>query len=121
MTDQKAAEIAALNDLFRSGFFIPSFGPRPVPGHVVCTSGIAALPAETQIRIWAEVSRFDSFTEDNDPHGEHDFGAFEFDGVGTIFWKIDYYADKSCSFGLEDPSDTSQCFRILTIMLASEY
>lgn len=121
MTDQRATQIAALNDLFRSSCFIPSFGPRPVPGHVVCTSGIAALPPETQICIWAEVSRFDCFTEDNDPHGEHDFGAFEVEGIGKIFWKIDYYADKSCTFGSEDPSDISQCFRVLTIMLASEY
>jgi hypothetical protein len=29
--------------------------------------------------------------EDNDPHGEHDFGAFEHEGQ-RIFWKIDYYA-----------------------------
>ena len=121
MTDQRATQIAALNDLFRSGVFIPSFGPRPVPGHVVCTSGVAALSPETQICVWGEVSSFDSFTENNDPHGEHDFGAFDADGVGKIFWKIDYYADKSCSFGSEDPSDTSKCFRVLTIMLASEY
>ena len=121
MPDQRAIQLAALNDRFRSGFFIPSFGPRPVPGRIVCTSGIAALPPETQVRIWGQVSEFDSFTEDNDPHGEHDFGAFDVEGVGKIFWKIDYYADSSCSFGAEDPSDTSQCYRILTIMLASEY
>ena len=121
MNDEKATEIAALNDLFRSGFIVPSFGPHAVPGQVVCTSGIAALPPETQIRIWGEVSRFDSFTEDNDPRGEHDFGAFEVEGVGKIFWKIDYYADKSCDFGSEDPCDPAQCFRVLTIMLAEEY
>jgi hypothetical protein len=121
MTHLKATEIAALNDLFRSGFYIPSFGPRPVPGRVVCTSGIAVLPPETQILIWAEVSSFDRFTEDNDPHGERDFGAFDVEDIGEVCWKIDYYADNSCSFGSEDPSDTSQCFRVLTIMLASEY
>jgi hypothetical protein len=121
MTDHKSKQIADLNDLFRSGFYIPHFGSRPVPGRAVCTSGIAALPPETQICIWAEVSRFDSFSEDNDPRGEHDFGAFDMQGVGKIFWKIDYYADESCTFGSEDPSDTAQCFRVLTIMLASEY
>jgi hypothetical protein len=121
MTDHKTTQIAALNDRFRSGFFIPSFGPRLVPGRVVCTSGIAALPPEMQIHIWAAVSEFNAFTGDNDPHGEHDFGAFDVDGYGKIFWKIDYYADKSCTFGSEDPADISQCFRVLTIMLASEY
>jgi hypothetical protein len=121
MTSEKTEKIAALNDLFRSGFFIPSFGPGPVPGHIVCTSCIAALPPETQIGIWAEVSDFDSFTQENDPYGEHDFGAFDVEGVGKVYWKIDYYADKSYTAGSEDPSDTSRCFRILTIMLASEY
>lgn len=121
MTDQRAKQIASLNDLFRSGVYIPSFGPRPVPGQVVCTSGIAALPPETQICIWAEVSRFDTFTENNDPHGEHDFGALDVEGLGKIFWKIDYYADSNCAYSSEDPSDPAQCFRVLTIMLAEEY
>jgi len=121
MTDQKAIQTAALNDLFRSGFVIPSFGPRPVPGRIACTSGIASLPPETQIHIWAEVSDFNAFNEENDPHGEHNFGAFDVEGIGKIFWKIDYYADRNCDFGSEDPSDPAQCFRVLTIMLASEY
>jgi hypothetical protein len=78
-------------------------------------------PPETQICIWGEVSRFDSFTEDNDPQGDHDFGAFDIDGAGTIFWKIDYHADKTCESRSEYPSDISQCFRVLMIILASEY
>ena len=80
-----------------------------------------ALPPETQICIWAEVAKFSKFTEDNDPHGEHDFGAFDIDCAGTIFWKIDYYADKSCDSGSENPTDPVASFRALTIMLASEY
>ena len=52
---------AALNDLFRLNFFVPSFGPRPVPGHIVCTRGISALPPEAQISIWGEVSGFNNF------------------------------------------------------------
>jgi hypothetical protein len=122
MNEDKAKRIAALNDLFRLDFFVPTFGPRPVPGQVVCTRGISALPPETQICIWAEVSGFNNFPEDDDPYGEHDFGAFDMPGVSEkIFWKIDYYADSSCTFGSEDPSDPAQCFRVLTIMLASEY
>jgi hypothetical protein len=115
----KAKAIAELNDRFRSDFFIPSLGPRPVPGHIVCTRGVADLPPELQIRIWTGVLQFNTFSEDNDPHGEHDFGAFDIEGAGTIFWKIDYYADKSCSFGSEDPADPARSFPILTITLAS--
>lgn len=66
--------------------------------------------------------RFDAFTEDNDPHGEHDFGAFGIEGIPEkIFWKIDYYADACGTFGSEDPADPARCFRVLTIMLASDY
>lgn len=38
-----------------------------------------------------------------------------------IFWKIDYCADRSCARGSEDPADPTRSFRVLTIMLASEY
>ena len=121
MSEDKAKRIAALNDLFRLNFFVPSSGPRPAPGHMVCTRGISLLPWETQISIWFEVARFSEFTED-DIYGEHDFGAFRMPGVPEkIFWKIDYYADRSCTSGSEDPSDPAQCFRVLTIMLSSEY
>jgi Protein of unknown function (DUF3768) len=44
-----------------------------------------------QSAIREKVELFDSFTEDNEPHGEHDFGAFEHEGQ-RVFWKIDYYA-----------------------------
>ena len=62
---------------------------------------------------------FEDFTPDNDPHGEHDFGAFEHAGK-RIFWKIDYY-DAACENGSEDPADASKTTRVLTIMLADEY
>jgi hypothetical protein len=122
VSEEKAKQIAELNDRFRADFYVPTFGPRPVPGHIVCTRGVADLPPETQICIWAEVANFNRFTEDNDPHGEHDFGACDIEGVSEkIFWKIDYYADKSCTTGSQDPADTARSFRILTIMLASEW
>ena len=121
LSEENSRKIAALNDRFRKDFYIPSFGPRSVPGRIVCTSGIAGLPPETQICIWAGVANFSVFTEDNDPHGEHDFGAFDVAGGGAIFWKIDYYADGQCECGSENPADPAQSFRVLTIMLASEH
>src|ERR1700690_3577062 len=118
VSEDQASKIAVLNDYFRMNFLIPS--QRRVPGQIVCTSGISALPMETQSRIWLDVIRFNAFTEDNDPHGEHDFGAFEVEGAGKIFWKIDYYADRSCRFGSENPAAPEKSFRVLTIMLAAE-
>jgi hypothetical protein len=49
----------------------------------------------------AAVRGFDAFTEDNDPHGEHDFGSFCLAGE-RLFWKIDYYS-KDLRSGSEDP------------------
>jgi hypothetical protein len=81
------AIIRELNDAFRiapSGF-----------GHVYVTKGIAAMPPEQQSEIMRRVHGFDTFTPDNDPHGEHDFGSFEYAGK-TIFWKVDCY-DRDCN------------------------
>jgi hypothetical protein len=63
--------------------------------------------------------RFDAFTPDNDPHGEHDFGAFD-EGGDRFFWKIDYY-DKQMEFGSPDAADPDVTARVLTLMLAEEY
>jgi hypothetical protein len=105
-----AWKIRALNDAFRRTF---------IGGKVMMTAGIAALPDAAQAAVLDEVRKFDAFTADNDPHGEHDFGSFEVDGR-KIFWKIDYY-DAAMEFGSEDPADPAKTTRVLTIMLASEY
>ena len=109
-------QIAAMNDQFRAHGASPS-----LQGRMFITAGIAALPSPVQAEIVAKVQTFDAFTEDNNPHGEHDFGAFDVPEIGRIFWKLDYYADADMEAGSEDPSDPAQCFRVLTIMLASEY
>ena len=65
------------------------------------------------------MSKFDRFDEDNDPYGEHDFGALEVEGE-RLFFKIDYY-DHDLSAHSPDPADPSVTKRLLTIMLADEY
>jgi hypothetical protein len=104
-------EIRRLNDSFRRS---PSGG-----GKRLMTAGIAALPPQDQAAILAKVMAFEAFTEDNDPHGEHDFGAFDHAGR-RIFWKIDTF-HQSLEFGSENPDDPAQTMRVLTIMLADEY
>jgi hypothetical protein len=66
-----------------------------------------------------QVAEFKSFTEDNDPHGEHDFGSFDIVGR-KFFWKIDYY-DRQCQYGSEDPADPEKTTRVLTVTLAEDY
>jgi hypothetical protein len=108
---RETSKIAKLNDLCRTAM--------GVAGKVFQTAGIAALSPADQSAIREKVETFSDFTEDNDPHHEHDFGAFEHNGT-RIFWKIDYY-DKAMEYGSEDPSDPRKTTRVLTIMLASEY
>ena len=88
-------------------------------GLFYATPGIAALPADDQAAILRRVFEFDDFDAENDPYGEHDFGAFDHKG-DRIFWKIDYY-DLRMQYGSPDPSDPRVTKRVLTIMLASEY
>jgi hypothetical protein len=85
----------------------------------VMTPGIAALGQEAVARIIKTIEVYDDFCHANDPHEEHDFGAFEADGH-RIFFKIDYY-DKTLSMHSPDASDPTVTKRVITIMLAGEY
>jgi len=118
-TTQTTQRIAELNDIVRQRVMMPVFDTRGIASRVVYTRGITGLSPEAQIVIASMVREFSDFTKDNDPHGERDFGAFEYKGE-RIFWKIDYY-DKTLTKGSEDPADLAQTVRVLTVMLASEY
>jgi hypothetical protein len=88
-------------------------------GVAVITPGVAALGHEPVDRIVKTISVFDDFCHANDPHEEHDFGAFEVDG-NRLFFKIDYY-DSSLTQHSPDPADPNVTERVITIMLAEEY
>jgi Protein of unknown function (DUF3768) len=88
MSNTTTTRIADLNDRFRKSTL--SLDPVAISlGRKVMTCGIRDLGLAATVEIAERVAAFDSFTEDNDPHGEHDFGAFEHNGQ-KIFWKIDY-------------------------------
>jgi hypothetical protein len=70
--------------------------------------------------VFAAVAAFDTFTTDNDPYGEHDFGKVVVEGE-TLFWKIDYSDKRDPDLGADDPADAATTERVLTIMLAEEY
>lgn len=102
--------IAALNDRLRK------YG---IGGRIVMTQGIAALQQSEIHDIVQAIRSFDSFTEENDPHAEHDFGFVQI-GQHSVFWKIDYY-DESLSMHSPDKADPNVTVRVMTIMLADEY
>lgn len=113
------ALIAEQNDRFRT-----TWGADfTVPGQIVLTRGVADLSPAAKAIIMQRVQKFSEFTENNDPHGDHSFGAFEFeiaDNSYHIFWKIDLY-DQDYSMGSSDPANVSITRRVLTILHASEY
>lgn len=115
MASKPPNQIAQVNDQFRR--CDPS-----VPGQRFLTAGIIHLLKRNQLdadKIVGIVSDFNEFTDDNDPHGEHDFGSFTYLDE-TCFWKIDCY-DADYSMGSDDPTDLSKTRRVLTIMLAEEW
>ncbi len=75
--DPKTLRIRELNDLFRTTW---------LTGTVLMTEGIRDLPDDVQSRIAEQVQPFSTFAGANDPHGEHDFGAFTVEGH-KVFWK----------------------------------
>jgi len=109
MTDKTQA-IRKLNDELRQDLSI---------GTALMTTGVAALGVEAVARIVKTIAIYDDFCHENDPHGEHDFGAFEADGQ-VIFFKIDYF-DPTLTCHSDDPADSSVTRRVITIMLAEEY
>jgi hypothetical protein len=108
--EPKTARIRALNDELRK---------CPPGGMAVITPGVAALGPEAVARIVKTIEVYDDFCHANDPHEEHDFGAFDADG-NRIFFKIDYY-DPNLAVHSADPSDSKVTKRVITIMLAEEY
>jgi hypothetical protein len=105
------ARIRELNDQFRSKPYLH--------GRLFVTAGVNELGDAFVAKAIGSVQRFAEFTDDNDPHGEHDFGGFVLEGR-TLFWRIDYY-DPQLRYSSEDPADPTKTIRVLTIMLAEEY
>lgn len=110
------AKIRALNDQLRQTF---------KGGKIAVTPGVLALGDLPT--ILQQLRDFSAFDQGNDPHQEHDFGAFNYKGrphiVGEgplIFFKLDYY-DKELMMGSPNPAIPEVTSRVLTIMLAEEY
>ena len=120
------AEIARLNDAARAGSLATS--------RTVLTRALADLfagdsddPAVRQVRLFQGQCALRRLINEtpidpgNDPHGERDFGVVTY-LERKIFWKIDVYEnDGTYSWGAEKPWDAAASFRLVTIMLATDY
>ena len=124
---EQTARIARLNDMARQAMGVACTA--------VATVGFRSLPESDQSRVRELIETYDAFDEDNDPHGERDFGTIYQLGDGRwtterprvcddervrVFWKFDYY-DRDLQFGSEDAANPVLTRRVLTIMLADEY
>ena len=109
-TEAQTRAIRQLNDYLRMTFS---------GGRVVMTQGVQALSMDVTSKVIDTIRAFDSFTEDNDPYGTHEFGMFDIDGQKLMF-KIDCY-DKNLEYGSPDPANPDVTTRVMTILLASEY
>ena len=100
--------LAALNDQARS----------TLSGCTVYfTRGVLNLGYDD--RLLEKLKSYSDFTPENDPYGEHDFGAFDLDDV-RIWWKIDYY-DVQMKHASPDPTDPGCTTRVLTVLLPEEW
>lgn len=124
---EQTVRIARLNDLARRAMGVACTA--------VVTAGFRSLPDDDQSQVRELIETFDAFTDDNDPHGERDFGSIYQLGDGRwtterprsqedecerVFWKLDYY-DRDMQFASEDAANPAITRRVLTIMLSDEY
>jgi hypothetical protein len=107
----RAERIARLNDDLRT---------KGVGGRILITRGVHALTGADVSDLLKSLAAFDDFDADSDPHGERDFGVFDFRGA-ELMWKIDYYSDTELRFGSNDPSNPDVTQRVLTVLLTEEY
>lgn len=106
----RAERIARLNDTLRM---------TRTGGRILVTCGVRALSGYNEASLLQALAAYDDFDPDNDPHGERDFGGFDY-LEAELLWKLDYY-DNMFTFRSDDPADPSITIRVLTIMLAVEY
>ena len=103
-------KIRQLNDTLRTSL---------AGGRILITPGVQSLGPTRLARLLKGLAAYNDFSVDNDPYGEHDFGAIN-DAGDRFFWKIDYY-DIAMLAGSSDPANPAVTTRVLTLMRADEY
>ena len=117
------ALIAEQNDRFRRAICSSPPGttlPDGLRGRVLFTRAIAERGPLFPLLCLLEIARHEAFDPEDDPEGLRDFGAVEADGE-RVWFKIDLYADKAMEWGSERPDDPALTYRVLTVMLPSDW
>ena len=116
----KIEKIALLNDELRKKLISGELFKADSKDKAYITRGASVfVNGMNRMQFLNNVALYTNFTEDNNPHGERDFGSFMYQKE-KIFWKIDY-KDNAMMYHSPDASDPSQTIRVLTIMKASEW
>ena len=116
----KIEKIALLNDELRKKLITGELFKADSKDKAYITKGASVFAnGMNRMQFLNNVALYRNFTEDNNPHGERDFGNFMYQKE-KIFWKIDY-KDNAMMYHSPDASDPSQTIRVLTIMKASEW
>ena len=116
----KIEKIALLNDELRKKLITGELFKADSKDKAYITKGASIfVNGMNKMQFLNNVALYRNFTEDNNPHGERDFGNFMYQKE-KIFWKIDY-KDNAMMYHSPDASDPSQTIRVLTIMKASEW
>lgn len=111
---KRTAIIRRLNDELRKNL------PRTDSSNrFVVTAKVARLTSGQFANLLSALRTFSDFRSSNDFHGEHDFGAIDFE-QRQYFWKIKQY-DRSMEYGSPDPTDSLVTIRMLTLMRADEF
>lgn len=120
--DDDTTRIASNNDSLRHHIFdAPYFKITTIhrKDKIVLSKEVSELNTTDKMKVLRLVKEFDTFTQDDDPYKEHDFGAFDYKDI-KYFWKIDYY-DNDLKFHSEDKLNAEKTIKVLTVMKASEY
>lgn len=121
--DERTERIATQNDAFRKALTTTVLNGQQIDGKVVVTPTVLSMGAQFLADVTYAVTAFNTFTDDNDPLAEHDFGIVEVGHAGLrqrAYWKIDLY-DEDYVLASACPEDPRQTRRVLTIMLPEDY
>ena len=120
MSNETSEKIAVLNDQLRSSIGYPFNTLIDTSNQFVITQGIMDSFNDGEITtLFHDIKTFNTFTVDNDPYQERDFGSLKAKGR-SIFWKIDYY-DNNLEYHSPDNTNPEVTKRVMTVMLSSEY